>query len=208
MEAVEFNYLSVLSAGTDCENWSRERRLCGITDCDADVILHGNNIADIKNLLKIVRLTRRLKLGMSIQWSITGSKSYVFARIRAFGLDPNTPSSSYSNWMEDQRRQSLRANDMARQEDPMQPLYTRNLVREQWFLGNARDCLLCVRAVHCCQNPNRLAGSFESNGSWETCETVYSVFELCTTARIQKVSLHAGLLKLDGRSKKTVFTRQ
>ena len=31
---------------------------------------------------------------MSIQWSITGSKSYVFARIRAFGLDPNKPSSS------------------------------------------------------------------------------------------------------------------
>ena len=43
------------------EHWSRERRLCGITDCDAYVILHGNNIADIKNLLKFVRLTRRLK---------------------------------------------------------------------------------------------------------------------------------------------------
>ena len=79
---------------TDCEHWSRERRLCGITDCDAYVILHGNNIADIKNLLKFVRLTRRLKRGMSIQWSITGSKSYVFARIRAFGLDPDKPSSS------------------------------------------------------------------------------------------------------------------
>ena len=35
---------------TDCEHWSRERRLCGITDCDAYVILHGNNITDIKNL--------------------------------------------------------------------------------------------------------------------------------------------------------------
>jgi hypothetical protein len=46
---------------TDCEHWSRERRLCGITDCDAYVILHGNNVADIKNLLKFVRLTRRLK---------------------------------------------------------------------------------------------------------------------------------------------------
>ena len=46
---------------TDCEHWSRERRLCGITDSDAYVILHGNNTADIKNLLKLVRLTRRLK---------------------------------------------------------------------------------------------------------------------------------------------------
>jgi len=159
--------LSVLSAGTDCENWSRERRLCGITDCDADVILHGNNIADIKNLLKIVRLTQRLKLGMSIQWSITGSKSYVFARIRAFGLDPNTPSSSYSNWMEDQRRQSLRANDMARQEDPMQPLYTRRLVREQWFVGNVRDCLLCVGAVHYCQNPKSLTTCWVTQIGWK-----------------------------------------
>ena len=79
---------------TDCAHWSRESRLCGITDCDAYVILHGNNIADIKNLLKFVRLTRRLKWGLSIQWSRTGSKSYVFARIRAFGLDPNKPSSS------------------------------------------------------------------------------------------------------------------
>ena len=81
---------------TDCEHWSRERRLCGMTDCDAYVILHGNNIADIKNLLKFVRLTRRLKRGLSIQWSKTGSKSYVFARIRAFKLDPNKPSSSSS----------------------------------------------------------------------------------------------------------------
>ena len=79
---------------TDCENWSRERRLCGITGCDAYVILHGNNIADMKNLLKCVRLIPRLKWGMSIQWSITGSKSYIFARIRPFGLDPNKPSSS------------------------------------------------------------------------------------------------------------------
>ena len=46
---------------TDCEHWSRESRLCGITDCDAYEILHGNNIADIKNLLKFVRLTRNLK---------------------------------------------------------------------------------------------------------------------------------------------------
>ena len=45
---------------------------------------------------------------------------------------------------------------------------------------------------------------FESNGLWETCETVYSVFELCTAARIKKV----GLLILDGRLKKIVFTRQ
>ena len=36
---------------TDCEHWSRESRLCGISDCDACVILHGNNNADIKKPL-------------------------------------------------------------------------------------------------------------------------------------------------------------
>ena len=41
---------------TECEHWSRERRLCGITDCDAYVILDGNNITDIENLLKFVSL--------------------------------------------------------------------------------------------------------------------------------------------------------
>ena len=46
---------------TDCEHLSPDRRLRGITDCDACVILHGNNMADIKNLLKLGRLTRRLK---------------------------------------------------------------------------------------------------------------------------------------------------
>ena len=36
----------VLEHMHEFEHWSRERRLCGITDCDAYVILHGNNIAD------------------------------------------------------------------------------------------------------------------------------------------------------------------
>ena len=46
---------------TDCEHWSRERRLFGITGCDAYVILQGNNIADMKSVLKFVRLIPRLK---------------------------------------------------------------------------------------------------------------------------------------------------
>jgi len=50
-----------------------------LLDCDAYFILHGNNIADIKNLLKFVRLTRNLKWGMSIQCSITGSAA-MFSR--------------------------------------------------------------------------------------------------------------------------------